>query len=709
MSRRTQILGLLGAALAGVVVAAEPRMTSRVAFRSLPSPSARACIGVLGAVARPGAFEFDRGPVELRDVIAQAGGTTPEATGNIRIIRGGRPGQQVFLHPGTSYLVMPGDVVVAVGRPKRPIPPPRPSDRSPGASEPLPPVEIAFVDVLDRPIVLKVRGEHASVAKLIELLGQPAELGTSVRIIPTMGLVGLKGPLTDRSPLPPSTVLVFERRLLDLDSIPPLPPAIPASGTSSVVADSASGPGTILASNQEASGPSMHLGEHPTYGPITAPPSDAPMLVLPMLNEQLPHESPLMAMAAPPTEAGPEPSAAPRSTVPARPRDRAARTEMLPPPNEGARLPVVETLPAPANDSGAPALTRTHPPMRTEPIERSVVGHSEPINGGPERSVVGYSEPIHGGSPADPGARPFPEPGSTMPYNTAQQDPGTSGMYSSHDRRMTTTAPEAATRAASALIAMGKTKDAAAPQPATATAPSIGAELASTDDGYEEDADEASLAEWSLLGGLGIAAGWYTLRRRKSKRKATSVATAAAAPIAMSIAPTVAATASAPRMSRSFDARVDDLTANRLPIDVEASRLPTAVELFGRPRSRRRQRIDAGHPTIVGAPHFAKADTSAERREESPAAASSAGIAAAAASPEQSAAPLAAGHRVDEPHDDRRAPATARPHLADRKADLLERALTAVQEGGHRGTGGPHISAATSAVETASLEGIHQK
>lgn len=66
-------------------------------------------VSVLGMVARPGRYALDDTSARLADVIAAAGGLTPEGAGTVTVIRGGQKHQVSLL--GASFDLKGGDTI----------------------------------------------------------------------------------------------------------------------------------------------------------------------------------------------------------------------------------------------------------------------------------------------------------------------------------------------------------------------------------------------------------------------------------------------------------------------------------------------------------------------------------------------------------------------------------------------------------------------
>lgn len=172
------------------------------------------CFAVMGEVPAPGVYEWPEPNPLLIDVIRRAGSLTDAASGNIRIVRNGRGGQRAFYSPQLDFRLLPGDVAIA-----EPAAHARPAPNAP--------VQVALLDLLDRPVVVPLRPHHASVPAIVSLLNQPPEAAAGVRV-----LDGRPHPNQAASPeadsLASGIVLVFDRSLLRPERIPNnLPQPIP--------------------------------------------------------------------------------------------------------------------------------------------------------------------------------------------------------------------------------------------------------------------------------------------------------------------------------------------------------------------------------------------------------------------------------------------------------------------------------------------------
>ncbi|MCC7420658.1 MAG: hypothetical protein IT428_10265 [Planctomycetaceae bacterium] len=706
---------LLAAAAVPAVRAGQPRGLTMVS-----GGSGRSYIGVLGAVPSRKVFEFNSPNPDIKEVLQAAGGVTEKANGNVRIVSGGKPGQQVFLTPNTRLALRSGDVLIVDG-----AEPPRSNIHLASASSNPATIPVALINVMDRPVVMALRMEDASVNKIVGLLNQEPEVANSVKIIPTSRTRSANPGdfMSDRdATLNPGTVLVFNRSELDLARIPKtLPPAVAVDVASPLPAELHASPipSAPPASNDsapagrpeltmtppaaiESNGPSLLEAEQPFGDPLaratrnTVEVAEAPRATLPRSNP-LPRSSPPRTansltgaeprlQSNPPLETPRSEISAPQTMPRATPSQGSARTEFIPPPEaiaEARRAGQVDMLPA-SPDAG-PAVGPA--PVAAAPVEPEVVGMSEPIGNGARMIAQNRAE-----------------------------------------------------KALASVDHVGISEPLAS-RPKVALA---SAAVASDD---EDESNMELAAAWGVLGAGALAAATWSYRRRKQGRAAgAAMETLAVAEAEHVEQPMMAAMASSAAISREPAAerierrlaalqqapvprtvtaterilrktmratvsaprtRLQELIANELPIEVEPVRMAGPIEVYGSPRTAPQRRVDAEHPAAVARPHFAMqaAEASAEAAIGASVQAASMPAAPAAAA---AAVNIPGGHRVDEPHGDGTASAAMpRPHIGERKSDVLERVLTSVQDGA-RHVGAPHIAQAL-ASESLSVEGAVEK
>ena len=216
--RSLQIALVVGISALPLSTAADT-VSNAVRATSVPSSQQIAYLGVMGEVPRPGVYSTSA-RLTLAELVAKAGGVTRGASGSARVFRGGRLAVLVFLGSGTSTSLFPGDLVVIERRnPDRGTV----SRRHTGAAN-SPEVQIAFLNLIDRPVVLKMIAEIATVSHIVELLGQRTDLAAKVRVIPPAGSVvrdsGSNAALS--RPLESGTVLVFSGCSIRSELLPAL-------------------------------------------------------------------------------------------------------------------------------------------------------------------------------------------------------------------------------------------------------------------------------------------------------------------------------------------------------------------------------------------------------------------------------------------------------------------------------------------------------
>ncbi len=181
----------------------------------------RGYFGIMGQVARPAVYELPSRFPSLVELVQSAGGLTNQASGSMRIIRKGHFGLRTFYSPDIQSNLLPGDLVVVD------------TNTSPGAQgfgsltdKRLPPseVQLALVNLIGRPVVLKMQSRDATLASIVERLGQRPEVAGTVRVVRTQRLrnrmesiQGSGGVLSSK------TVLIFNPSVIDFDRIPLLP------------------------------------------------------------------------------------------------------------------------------------------------------------------------------------------------------------------------------------------------------------------------------------------------------------------------------------------------------------------------------------------------------------------------------------------------------------------------------------------------------
>jgi len=223
---------LLMALVVGTTASTLCRAADPLAGPLFPEPVAvaaeqTACYGVMGEVARPGVYDAPVG-CTLSRLLDAAGGPTDRAEATVRIFRNGRLAQQVFLGSRSSIVLFAGDLVVAersgAERRNRIAAGNRTEVSIASRTE----VQIGFLNLTDRPVVVKMAADQATVARIVAILRQAGDLAAKVRVLPPIGAnpraFDAKSAMTRL--LDSGTVLVFPPRSVRIELLPALPPPI---------------------------------------------------------------------------------------------------------------------------------------------------------------------------------------------------------------------------------------------------------------------------------------------------------------------------------------------------------------------------------------------------------------------------------------------------------------------------------------------------
>ena len=174
-------------------------------------------VGLLGQVARPGVYEIERKGTLLIDLLQNVGGLAKNASGQFRIIRNGRPGQMTSYSGAAKFELMPGDLVVADGQFAQPAmygtEPKKTSNDS---------VQVGFVNLIDRPVVLKLRRENATVLEILSIMRQDQSLASQIKVITPPSQRGNSQPRPDAA-LASEVVLIFPPNSVKTDRLATLP------------------------------------------------------------------------------------------------------------------------------------------------------------------------------------------------------------------------------------------------------------------------------------------------------------------------------------------------------------------------------------------------------------------------------------------------------------------------------------------------------
>jgi hypothetical protein len=175
------------------------------------APQTGCVVAIVGAVREPGVYSFPHESVQTLHLLRTAGGPTATASGSIRVVRQGPQSPQqtaAFLQPQLNLLLKSGYVVAVdhvaqnqsssvtttaptfdpLGRPAyRPLPPPshpnlkhhQPSPDGQAQST----VRVAVLGVAERPVVLEMASEAASLADVLGKLNQDTRTEANALIL----------------------------------------------------------------------------------------------------------------------------------------------------------------------------------------------------------------------------------------------------------------------------------------------------------------------------------------------------------------------------------------------------------------------------------------------------------------------------------------------------------------------------------------------
>ncbi|TWT49921.1 hypothetical protein KOR42_37390 [Thalassoglobus neptunius] len=170
---------------------------------------------IVGAVDLPGVFvSTDRPKIILKDLLAAAGGLTPDASLAVRLVRHGSSTVQIFdnSHTRANFAIEPDDVVVIV---------PRRDSPTGFVTHDVTPV--ACLGLANRPVVLPLESTILTVTDLLKSLRQHDLAPTAVQVLDPYARQAQELLLR-------GSVVVFDPSTLNLESlnqIQEFPPAVP--------------------------------------------------------------------------------------------------------------------------------------------------------------------------------------------------------------------------------------------------------------------------------------------------------------------------------------------------------------------------------------------------------------------------------------------------------------------------------------------------
>lgn len=149
-------------------------------------------VGIMGEVDTPGTFRLGSKSLKLHRVIQCAHGFTRDASKAIRLVRMGRVRQTEIFSESADSPLLPGDLLIVESKRLTTLPR-NSSDPSTRDAQTIRAnyhegtirsgIQIALLNVLDYPLVLRLRPDQANAAYLVQALGQPISLLATTRVI----------------------------------------------------------------------------------------------------------------------------------------------------------------------------------------------------------------------------------------------------------------------------------------------------------------------------------------------------------------------------------------------------------------------------------------------------------------------------------------------------------------------------------------------
>lgn len=198
---------------------------AQTVFRDIeeqPQHQQTAVIGLLGEFTHCATYEVANQNLDLTKVISGAGGLTSKSSGIVRIIRGGRISQNIYYSADTEFPLMNGDVLLAMKSPARVI-----NDFSNQQQNSPELIQVAILNLLNRPIVFGLQPEIADLAGILRCLNQPIEkypqIAQTIKVIPPQRTRNKAAFNTNKltTKLDSGTVLILNaKQSIDLSLVP---------------------------------------------------------------------------------------------------------------------------------------------------------------------------------------------------------------------------------------------------------------------------------------------------------------------------------------------------------------------------------------------------------------------------------------------------------------------------------------------------------
>lgn len=351
---------LTTAVLAGEAAAQGPRSNSKTITWQSPQNARDIQVGILGEIAKPGVYHVEAASLSVQALVRRAGGLTSDASLSIRIVRQERVAQSLFFSPQADSRLMPGDVLIVDSKRsltamskildvRAPENSARQATTDPADSTG---VQVAYVNVLDAPVVVKLHAEDARLERVVQMLGQPIELTGAVKVIEPQRPANVVGQVASGTlRLTDGTVLVFPPGSINRRKLPPLPKPHDSEIAAGALPSMIGGP----------FGQAPELRSVGQLTPVMVPPN----------RDLLPALSPVTA-----------PNFAPEPTIPAAPSAPQFDPQSAPLPIVGNRSPIA-TLPftgtAPVKRSSSLGQIEPDsiaPPPQDDPPPQAIAGNN---------------------------------------------------------------------------------------------------------------------------------------------------------------------------------------------------------------------------------------------------------------------------------------------------------------------------------------------
>ena len=177
---------------------------------------------IMGHVKHPQTYQLPTSAPSLVDFIQFAGGALESATGEVRIVRGGKDVQRTMLSPNSTIKLMPGDLVILdggrTGRGNIFRGGSNQQGTAEGDSGRL--NQVCLSGVLPYPIIMQMTSQVATKRWIISQLGQDIAIANSVKVLERRNFSGPSGLDTQLSD---NSILIFSPGVIDTPQLPELP------------------------------------------------------------------------------------------------------------------------------------------------------------------------------------------------------------------------------------------------------------------------------------------------------------------------------------------------------------------------------------------------------------------------------------------------------------------------------------------------------